>query len=235
MGMSQNYLSSYLYENSFLKEFERQMFVSNVKQKFGSFTFGASYGYFWQDSKYLSQINKLVNTTANVKMEFGHQIAGVWMTKELSKAFDVTLSWNYSPIQDKLNTNNKGEVVYQEISANIRPVRYITVTPSLGIGKYNYSWLGYQTRTQLASLSLSCSEYLRTLDLWFWGGWSRGTDIYQTYQTFDACCGLNWAPKLVSSLNITFSFELGYSKYKDDTYQKNSSEGYSCFVLLKMR
>ena len=144
----------------------------------------------------------------------------------MGNAFDITLSSNYFPSQDRIRSNRKTETFWHEISANIRPTWYITITPTISYGEYRYLWYGERTENPSASLSVSLSKLFKTVDIYFWESYSRmrGTDGYQDDMMFNTALGISWKAKYFTSLpKMKFSIDLDHYSYIDKIYSESSS------------
>jgi hypothetical protein len=142
------------------------------------------------------------------------------------ETYDITLSSSHSPTRDRIRSHRKTDTFWHEISANIRPTSYITITPTISLGEYRYRWYGEKTENPSASLSVYLSQLFKTVDLYLWGYYSgmRGTDGYQNDMTLNTSIGISWTAKYFSSIpEMKFAIELDNATYVDKIYLDNSS------------
>jgi len=149
--------------------------------------------------------------------------------------FEVTASLDYFSIEDRVQSDKVTEVLWYEMSTNIRPLWNITITPTLSYGETKYLWYGERTENPSASLSVSCSRLFNAVDLLLWGEYSRtkGTDGYLDETTYSASAVASWEGDYFFLPKLKFSLELGYSAFIDKIYADSSYEGISASFKLR--
>ena len=153
------------------------------------------------------------------------------------KTFNMTASSSYSPSQDLIDPNKVTNSYWHEISASISPVSNLSITPTVSFGEYRYLWYGEQTENPCASLSVTYSRLLNTVDLSLWGEYSRmrNTDGYQDAETLNTSVSISWDAKYLFLPKTRFSLDLGYDQYDDKIYQSSSYDSFSASLQLKFQ
>jgi hypothetical protein len=153
------------------------------------------------------------------------------------KAFNMTASSSYSPSQDLIDPNKETHSYWHEISSTIRPVSNPFITPTVSFGEYRYLWYGERTENPYASLSITWSRLLNTVDLSLWGEYSqtRNTDGYQDAESLYTSVSISWDAKYLFLPKTRFSLDLGYDQYNDKIYQSSSYNSLSASFQLKFQ
>lgn len=153
------------------------------------------------------------------------------------KVFDMTASSSYSPSQDLVDSNKVTESFWHEISATVRPVSNLFITPTVSFGEYRYLWYGEQTKNPSASLAVTYICLFNVVDLSLWGEYSRmrNTDGYQDAETLNTSVGISWDAKYLFLPKTRFSLDLGYDQYDDKIYQSSSYNALSTLLQLEFQ
>jgi hypothetical protein len=153
------------------------------------------------------------------------------------RAFNMTVSSNFSPISDLDDQKKVTHSYWHEISASIMPTSNLYITPTLSFGEYRYLWYGEQTENPSISLSITRSQLLNMIDLSLWGelSRSRNTDGYQDSETLNTSAEISWNAKYLFFPKARFSLDLGYDQYDDKIYQSSSYDSFSASFQLKFQ
>jgi hypothetical protein len=143
-------------------------------------------------------------------------------------------SYGYS--RDLGNTDREMTSLYHDLTLTLRPVKSVTVMPSVSTGVDRYEWSSGRYQTGTMSLLLNYSPTASA-----WKVWTLGA--YSTSQTSDGtvdgrimsvsgglACGLG---KIFGG-RASVSVEAGYDRYVDAAYPDSSSRGAFGLVLLKL-
>jgi len=144
-------------------------------------------------------------------------------------SFDVTASSSYPAIKEKYQSGETTETYWHEISANIHPVWYISITPTISFSEYKYLEYGESTEIPSASLSMTYSRLFNAVDLSLWGSYSqtKSTDGYQDFSEYSGSLRISWEAGYFNLPKMKFNINLGYDAYLDEVYRNSSSDSYS--------
>jgi hypothetical protein len=167
------------------------------------------------------------------RQSFDSLVASVYYSTSL---FDVSGSSSYGYSRDLGNTDREMTSLYHDLTLTLRPVKSVTVMPSVSTGVDRYEWSSGRYQTGTMSLLLNYSPTASA-----WKVWTLGA--YSTSQTSDGtvdgrimsvsgglACGLG---KIFGG-RASVSVEAGYDRYVDAAYPDSSSRGAFGLVLLKL-
>jgi hypothetical protein len=150
--------------------------------------------------------------------------------------FDLSGSSVYGYSRDLANADREMTSLYHDLTLTLRPLKTVTLMPSVSTGTDRYDWASGQYQTTTLSLLLTYGPAASRWNLWTLGAYStsqtsdRAVDGRIMSVSGGLACGLG---RFLGG-RASVSVEAGYDRYVDSVYPDTSSRGAFGLVLLKV-
>jgi len=150
--------------------------------------------------------------------------------------FDVSGTSTYASSRDPGRSDREMNMLYHDLSLTLRPVRSVTVMPSVSAGLDRYEWSSVQNQTVSMSLLLSYTPTTSRWNLWTLGAYStsQASDHTVDGRTVSMSGGLAYGLGKIFGGRASVSVEAGYDRYVDSVDPDSSARGAFGLVLLKV-
>lgn len=150
--------------------------------------------------------------------------------------FDISGTSTYAYSRDPTRTDREMNMLYHDLALTLRPVKSVTVMPSVSTGLDRYEWSSVQNQTASMSLLLSYAPTESRWTLWTLGAYStsQASDHTVDGRTMSVSGGLACGLGKIFGGRASVSVEAGYDRYVDSVYPDSSARGAFGLVLLKV-
>ncbi len=152
--------------------------------------------------------------------------------------WDVTLSSTYALTKDRLDPDASGVDSYYEISGSYSPTSYITVIPTLVLGKGTYKWSGGgdQYISPMVSVSFTYVSIFDVCDLTVYGEYSgyKSDNDYGDATNLYGTVSLFWYLGETEFREKSLSLDISYYHYIDAIYPEYSYEDIRVLLTFKV-
>jgi len=150
--------------------------------------------------------------------------------------FDLSGTSTYAYSRDPGRSDRDMNMLYHDLALTLRPVKNVSVMPSVSTGLDRYEWSSVQNQTASMSLLLSYTPSPSRWNIWTLGAYStsQSTDHTVDGRTVSASGGLAFQLGKVAGGRASLALEAGYERYVDSVYPDASSRGTFGLVLLKV-
>jgi hypothetical protein len=132
-------------------------------------------------------------------------------------AWSLTVSSTYAPSTDVRDPERETISLSHDVSATLRALPSVTITPALTVAEDTYEWSGTRSQTTSASVSVSWTSVLEGVDLTVSGSYARNHASEELYDAtaISATAGLIWRLRQGSLGGTSVAFQVGSNHYFD--------------------
>jgi hypothetical protein len=151
-------------------------------------------------------------------------------------AFDLSGSSTYGYSRDVGNADREMTSLYHDLTLTLRPLKTVTLMPSVSTGTDRYEWSSGQYQTSTLSLLLTYTPVASRWSVWTLGAYSRSQTSDRTVdgRIMSVSGGLACGLGRILGGRASVSVEAGYDRYVDSVYPDTSSRGAFGLVLLRI-
>jgi len=150
--------------------------------------------------------------------------------------FDLSGSSTYGYSRDLGGADREMTSLYHDLTLTLRPMKTVTLMPSVSTGTDRYEGSSGQYQTNTLSMLLMYSPVASRWNVWTLGAYSTSQTSDRTVDgrimsvSGGIACGLG----TILGARASVSVEAGYDRYVDSVYPDTSSRGAFGLVLLKI-
>ncbi|HEU4439377.1 MAG TPA: hypothetical protein VFT36_09000 [Methylomirabilota bacterium] len=152
-----------------------------------------------------------------------------------TSVFDVSGSSVYSYSRDPGGADREMASLYHDLTLTLRPLRTVTLMPSMSTGTDRYEWSSDEYRTATMSVFCTYTPVASRWKAWTLGAYStsQATDRTVDARSMSVSGGLAYELGRLLGGRASVSVEAGYDRYVDSAYPA-ASRGAFGLVLLKL-
>ena len=150
--------------------------------------------------------------------------------------FDLSGSSTYGYSRDLGSADREMTSLYHDLTLILRPLKTVTLAPTVSTGTDRYEWSSGQYQTSTLSLLLTYRPAASRWKVWTLGAYSTSETSDRTVdgRIMSVSGGLACGLGTVLGGRASVTVEAGYDRYVDSVYPATSSRGAFGLVLLKV-